>query len=330
MTTEFPASAIIMKLAACMEATRIRTIVDRKGIESRGVSLANGDLGGLQPRCADHSLQPRVLKWLVLPAVFEAGLTAGNDPGQGERPASESLSLTETEKTGGQVELHNSVLELISPFLPCCNTRRHLAHQFITTCLFPSSIWLRESENRRTYEAWTVSQHSLVHTTSVFGSSRCHPTLGSPTRRQGRSRTYSCGFFDHDDFRSQSATVGTQVSLLLWSGPLPVFWHSRPESRRRRPPDPTSCPRIPAARTISLTLRPQLHVPVTIGGCRRVTPALCTTPVAACCALTSEDACLTVHFRCTSAASTGSGPGWWIPACGKVRLQVSSCCCLAH
>ena len=30
------------------------------------------------------------------------------------------------------------------------------------------------------------------------------------------------------------------------------------------------------------------------------------------------------------AASTGSGPGWWIPACGKVRLQVSSCCCLAH
>ena len=35
MTTEFPASAIIMKLAACMEATRIRTIVDRKGIESR-------------------------------------------------------------------------------------------------------------------------------------------------------------------------------------------------------------------------------------------------------------------------------------------------------
>ena len=113
------------------------------------------------------------------------------------------------------------MLELISPFLPCCNTRRHLAHQFITTCLFPSSIWLRESENRRTYEAWTVSQHSLVHTTSVFGSSRCHPTLGSPTRRQGRSRTYSCGFFDHDDFRSQSATVGTQVSLLLGVGHCP-------------------------------------------------------------------------------------------------------------
>ena len=96
MTTKYPASAVVMELAAHLKHRRMRANVQwaPRTTNHEADNLANGITTGFNPDLRVH-VEPGSLKWFVLPEALEMGRCSeeayktfkdsGRDPHRGKR-----------------------------------------------------------------------------------------------------------------------------------------------------------------------------------------------------------------------------------------------------